>query len=62
VDAIFAIDFVHAMVYGAAMILLLQLGTIAAFGPSIARAVREKREVRQLRTEIDVALDQVLAP
>jgi len=60
VDAVLAIDFVHAMVYGAAIILLLHLGTIAMYGPSIVRVMREKRELRRLRTDIDVALEQVL--
>jgi hypothetical protein len=61
VDAVFAIDFVHAMVYGAGIILLAQAGTIAMYGPSIARAVRAKRELRRLRTDIDVTLDRALS-
>jgi hypothetical protein len=60
VDAVFAIDFVHAMVYGAATIVLLQLGTIAIYAPSIALVMREKRDLRRLRMDIDVALERVL--
>jgi type II secretory pathway component PulM len=55
-----AFDFVHVILYGAAITLLLQIGTIAAYGPSIARAVREKRELHRLRADIDAELERVL--
>jgi hypothetical protein len=60
VDAVFSIDFAHTMVYGALITLALQLGTVAAFSPSIVRAVRQRRELSRLKGDIDVALERVL--